>query len=101
MLLLVKKYGLSHVCALQEFKDIGPNALWTISGPYNKLWSRPYDILMPYNFPFLDIYLSNTSYNFGEQYISTIEFYYRGTKDQNLTFKNLFEYLFSTPDGQG
>ena len=85
MLILVNKYGLSHVCALQEFQDIGPSQIRT----------------MPYNFPFLDIYLSNTSHKRGEQYNSTIEFYYRGTKDQNLTFKNLFEYLFSTPDGQG
>ena len=85
MLILVNKYGLSHVCALQEFKDIG-------------LSQRR---IMPYNFPFLDIYLSNTSYKWNEQYNSTIEFYYRGTKDKNLTFKNLFKYLFSTPDGQG
>ena len=89
MLILVKKYGLSHVCALQEFKAIGGDALLSLVK------------LMPYNFPFLDIYLSNTSYKWEGQYNSTIEFYYRGTKDQNLTFKNLFEYLFSTPDGQG
>ena len=84
MLILVKKYGLSHVCALQEFKAIGGDALLSLV------------MLMPYNFPFLDIYLSNTS-----GFNSIIEFYYRGTKDQNLTFKNLFEYLFSTADGQG
>ena len=85
MLILVNKYGLSHVCALQEFKDIGTNDL-----------SMTKVTLMPYNFPFLDIYLSNTS-----GFNSIIEFYYRGTKDQNLKFKNLFEYLFSTADGQG
>ena len=99
MLILVKKYGLSHVCALQEFKAIGGNAVWNAV------------MLMPYNFPFLDIYLSNTSVRIQSEPSeppepqsepnSIIEFYYRGTKDQNLTFKNLFEYLFSTADGQG
>ena len=96
MLILVKKYGLSHVCALQEFTDM-PNALWSRPNPYG-LRAK---LMAESNFPFLDIYLSNTSYKWEGQYNSTIEFYYRGTKDQNLTFKNLFEYLFSTPDGQG
>ena len=91
MLILVKKYGLSHVCALQEFTDM-PNALWSRPNPYG-LRAK---LMAESNFPFLDIYLSNTS-----GFNSIIEFYYRGTKDQNLTFKNLFEYLFSTADGQG
>ena len=96
MLILVKKYGLSHVCALQEFTDM-PNALWSRPNPYG-LRAK---LMAESNFPFLDIYLSNTSYKWAEQFNSTIEFYYRGTKDKNLTFKNLFEYLFSTADGQG
>ena len=70
MLILVNKYGLIHVCALPEFKNIGISIF-----------------TLPYSFPYLDIYfLSNQS----------IEFYYRGIKDRNLKFKNLFEYLVWT-----
>ena len=88
MLLLLNKYGLSHVCALQEFQDIGP-----VSSDLSIL-----NFIMPYNFPFLDIYLSDTPFNTK----LAIEFYYRGTRDKNLAFKNLFEYLLSTAvDGQG
>ena len=77
MLLLVNKYGLSHVCAMREFQNI----------------ADPLTILLPFNFPYLDIYLSGNS---------TIEFYYRGTKDRKLNFKNLFEYLLWTAsNGQG
>ena len=67
MLILVNKYGSSHVCALPEFKNIGIHLLTN-----------------SYNFPYLDIYFPSKD---------TIEFYYRGTKDLNLKFKNLFEYL--------
>ena len=67
--MLVNKYGLSHVCALHELENIGISLH-----------------IKPYNFPYLDIYLSKTQN-------LTIEFYYRGAKDRNLTFKNLFEYL--------
>ena len=75
MLMLVNEYGLSHVCALHEFQNIGD------------------PLYEPYNFPYLDIYLSG---NF------TIEFFYRGTKDRKLKFKNLFEYLLWTAsNGQG
>ena len=72
MLILVNKYGLSHVCASQEFQNI--------------------DIEMsaePFNFPFLDIYL--TYYD-----SLSIDFYYRGAKDRTIKFENLFEYLLST-----
>ena len=77
MLLLVNNYGLSHVCALQEFKNIENELRFTL----------------PYNFPYLDIYLSTPSFNSSN---TNIEFYYRGAKDQNLKFRNLFEYLFWT-----
>ena len=70
MLILVNKYGLSHVCALPEFKNIGIQLL-----------------TKPYNFPYLDIYFPSDE---------AIEFYYRGIKDRNLKFKNLFEYLVWT-----
>ena len=74
--MLVNKYGLSHVCALQEFHNI--------EDPLHGL---------PYNFPHLDIYLSGNS---------AIEFYFRGTKDRKLKFKNLFEYLlWAASNGQG
>ena len=88
--MLVNKYGLSHVCALQEFQNIGKHSLSEL----------------PYNYPYLDIYLPIT-WN-PRPWISTyhldpkIEFYYRGAKDRTLKFKNLFEYLLWTADnGQG
>ena len=55
MLILVNKYGLNHICALPEFKNIG------IVDPSK----------LGYNFPYLDIYLS---YNESRSY-SNIEFY--------------------------
>ena len=78
MLMLVNKYGLSHVCALPEFQNI-EKQVFTLA----------------YNFPYLDIYLPDHSN-------SRIEFYYRGAKDRNIKFKNLFEYLLWTADnGKG
>ena len=77
MLILINQYGLSHVCALQEFENIG-----------NQIFSE-----LPYNFPHLDIYLPDPSN-------SKIEFYYRGAKDRNIQFKNLFEYLLSTAENR-
>ena len=76
MLMLVNEYGLSHVCALREFQNIG-----------DSLYKQRY------NFPYLDIYLSGNL---------EIEFYYRGTKDRKLIFKNLFEFLlWADTNGQG
>ena len=79
MLTLVHKYGLSHVCASKEFENI-ENWLGILS-----------DTL---NFPHLDIYISDPWSN------KQIEFYFRGTNDQALSqrmiFQNLFEYLRST-----
>lgn len=69
MLILVNKYGLSHVCASQEFQNIEVEMT-----------------AEPFNFPYLDIYLFET----------TIDFYYRGAKNRTIKFENLFEYLFST-----
>lgn len=79
MLKLVNKYGLSHVCASNEFENI-ENRLGILG-----------DTL---NFPHLDIYVSYPwSYK-------QIEFYFRGTNDQDLSqrmiFQNYFEYLRST-----
>ena len=76
MLLLVNKYGLSHICALPEFENIGIVEA-----------SR-----LPFNFPYLDIYLS---YDESRSY-SNIEFFYRGAKDRKLELRNLFEYLLWT-----
>ena len=76
MLMLVNEYGLSHVCALREFQKIDESLFQ-----------------LPYNFPYLDISLSGNL---------AIEFYYRGTKDRKLKFKNLFEYLlWAASNGQG
>ena len=76
MLMLVNEYGLSHVCALREFENIGVSLHE-----------------LPYNFPYLDIYLSGNL---------KVEFYYQGTKDRKLKFENLFEYLLSTAsNGRG
>ena len=76
MLMLVNKFGLSHVCAFQEFQNIG-----------DPLCYDPKCKPLPYNFPYLDIYLPGNL---------IIEFYFRGTKDRNLKFQNLFEYLLWT-----
>ena len=65
--MLVNKYGLSHVCAKQEFRQSRNNF-----------------------FPYLDVSFDLTSSN------DQIEFYFRGALDQNSTLKNLFEYLMLT-----
>ena len=81
MLKLVKKYGLSHVCALEQFKNIGTTSL---------------NVKLPYNFPNLDIHLSGAIglLTFAiERNVSAIKFYYRGANDRKLEFQNLFEYL--------
>ena len=86
MLLLVNKYGLSHVCALEEFQNLG----------------IPSDRL-PYNFPNLDILFplglrsSPSDSCFDSCFNSAaIEFFYRGVHDRQLEFNNLFEYLLWT-----
>ena len=76
MLMLVNKYGLSHICALPEFKNVEIEKVW----------------ILPYNFPYLDIYLSYDE----SRSFSNIEFYYRGAKDRNLQLRNLFEHLLWT-----
>ena len=78
MLLLLNKYGLSHVCALEEFQNIGI--------PSQRL---------PYSFPNLDILLpGGLGLRFGHS-DSAIEFFNRGAHDRQLEFNNLFEYLLS------
>ena len=74
MLSLVNKYGLSHVCADPEFKNI------EYFGD-GKDGNR--DI---FNFPYLDMHFNETSSGI----------FLRGTKDKEWEFKNLFEYLFWT-----
>ena len=85
MLMLVNRFGLSHVCALEEFK--------------NTLDKR----FKPYYFPYLDTYISIDYIAYPELIENwKIEFYYRGAKDRKLKFENLFEYLlWSASYGKG
>ena len=88
MLMLLNKYGLSHVCAFDEFENIGVPARSRRNRP-----NLPNDF--PYNFPYLDIY-------FPDSRTSAIEFYYQGARDRRFKFKNLFEYmLWNSLNGQG
>ena len=74
MLMLINEYGLSHVCAFEDLQNIGISRERTDT---------------PLYFPYLDIYLPDPSK-------SAIEFYYRGARDRNFKFKNLFEYVLWT-----
>ena len=82
MLSLVQTFGLSHVCAKKEFENIE-------------------SLVASFNYPYLDIHVSLNHSEATDDYYSqfngsyTIEFYLRGTKDQELRFQNLFEYLLS------
>ena len=82
MLSLVNKYGLSHVCANPEFENIE-----------NDGDGKDGDRDIMFNFPYIDMHfkLNNNDYDF-----DIIEFFLRGTKDKELEFQNLFEYLFWT-----
>ena len=87
MLLLVQTYGLSHVCANTEFENIDD---WSSANQ-----TSFYD--PTFNFPYLDIYLSREIFSYfldREQF--HIKFYLRGTKDQELKFQNLFEFMLFT-----
>ena len=88
MLLLVQTYGLSHVCAKNEFvrnfEDLNDGSTET--------W------ITNLTFPYLDIYLQidkNKGTNGWETSLQwrNIEVYFRGAKNQQLKFRNLFEYL--------
>ena len=73
MIMLVNKYGMSHVCAKQE------------------LHARE-----SYDYPYLDIswtYIFKSDYGVFHKYI---EFYFRGALDRNSSLTNLFEYLLLT-----
>ena len=83
MLSLVNKYGLSHVCADPEFKNI----------EYIGDGKRFREI--PINFPYLDIY-SKPEIVYEALTRIYIEFFLRGTKDKVWEFQNLFEYLYWT-----
>ena len=82
MLSLVNKYGLSHVCADPEFKNI----------EYIGDGKRFREIKI--NFPYLDMHLKVFTHT-GSPRIN-IEFFLRGTKDKVWEFQNLFEYLYWT-----
>ena len=80
MIMLVNKYGFSHVCAFPELKNIGDEMF-----------------RLPFNFPFLDIHLSYRMIRDRVYHpVPTFEFYYRGAKDRNIKYRNIFEYLHST-----
>ena len=83
MLSLVNKYGLSHVCADREFKNIEYVGDGKGSG------------FTPINFPYLDIKLKPDFVD-GSLAKLNIDFFLRGTKDNSWKFQNLFEYLFWT-----
>ena len=84
MLMLVNHYGLSHVCAFDQFENI---EVLNTAGEISRTF--------PYNFPYLDIYFSDLQYQ-------AIEFFYRGARDRKFKFKNLFEYmLWNSLNGQG
>ena len=77
MMMLVNKYGLSHVCAKKELEETGLNI-----------------------FPYLDVssqlaecthFDPDTKTCYG--YIPQMKFYFRGALDRNSPLKNLFEYL--------
>ena len=80
MLVLINKYGLSHVCGNQIFDNIEKTN--------NDIFGRG----EPFSFPYLDAYLnfnrSTWEYN--------VEFYARGQKDHDINYRNIFEYLLST-----
>ena len=103
MLSLVKTFGLSHVCARSEFENIGAFVSADNTKPN-------------FNFPYLDIYFYDERL-FNQQDLTSfpgkgfeifspfqienhqeksIKFYFRGAKDQELEFQNLFEYLLVT-----
>lgn len=91
MLSLVQTYGLSHVCARSEFENIGSFVSADSQAPN-------------FNFPYLDIYFDQENINLENiqsyqediDQEKNIKFYFRGARDQELKFQNLFEYLLST-----
>ena len=80
MLSLVNKYGLSHVCANLEFENIE-----------NDGDGKDGDRDIMFNFPYIDMH-----FKLNNNRDAIIEFFLRGTKDKDLEFQNLFEYLFWT-----
>ena len=87
MLSLVNKYGLSHVCADSEFKNI------------EYIGDGKGQSGIPINFPYLDMHLKpDLSVIPGTENLAglKIDFFLRGTKDKAWKFQNLFEYLFWT-----
>ena len=73
MMMLVNKYGLSHVCAKEELEETED-----------------------YNFPYLDVSFTHILNRRGGFWESYAEFYFRGALDRNSRLTNLFEYLLLT-----
>ena len=94
MLFLVKKYGLSHVCANSEFKNIEDFALDGDDDVTILSQVSPH-FVSNFNFPYLDIYFKKQA-NIEWSNAFKIEFYFRGRKHQEIELQNLFEYLLWT-----
>ena len=94
MLFLVKKYGLSHVCANSEFKNIEDFAL-DGDDDVTSLDAQVSRFVSNFNFPYLDIYFKKQA-NIEWSNAFKIEFYFRGRKHQEIELQNLFEYLLWT-----
>ena len=84
MLSLVNKYGLSHVCANPEFQNIEHVRDGKVG-----------DRTIMFNFPYIDMHFNLIKLDYNLDAFN-IEFFLRGTKDKELEFQNLFEYLFWT-----
>ena len=89
MLKVVQKYGFTHVCAYREFEiKLDPSIKnQPTEAEYKATW-RPY-----LNYPYLDFYIKRRR----DIERVDIEYYYRGTLDQEREpeFQNLFEYVLS------
>ena len=93
MLLLIRKYGFTHVCANREFeikKDptLKNQATELIVSERSQFW--------PFlNYPQLDFRIQKSGRRPNVKV--DIDFYFRGAKDQEreAEFQNLFEYLLS------
>ena len=86
MLLLVRKYGFTHVCANREYFIKRDPSLKNQAAENPSFW-KPY-----LNYPYLDFHIQKQR----EERVD-IEFYFRGALDQEreAEFQNLFEYLLS------
>ena len=72
MLSLVNKYGLSHVCADPEFKNIEKES--------DGKQIKPDQRYVLFNFPYLDMHIDGDHFTGGND--TNFEFFLRGTKDK-------------------